>query len=97
MVRHGMARCRYYDYDNSNDTKLSTRRILSFEKKTFEKKMSFSSDCTLNILLFLIDKRIMFKYNMMIQCSKNKSCVCRWFSLPFSVICCSFVCLLVCF
>ena len=59
--------------------------------------MTFSSDCTLNIFLFLIDKRIMFKYNMMIQCSKNKSCICRWFSLPFSVICCSFVCLLVCF
>ena len=57
--------------------------------------MTFSSDCTLNIFLFLIAKRIMFKYNMMIQCSKNKSCICRWFSLPFSVICCSFVCLFV--
>ena len=95
MVRQGMARCRYYDYDNSNDTKLSTQRILSFEKRRSKKRCQ--SDCTLNIFLFLIDKRIMFKYNMMIQCSKNKSCISRWFSLPFSVICCSFVCLLVCF
>lgn len=37
MVRQGMARCRYYDYDNGNDTKLSTRRILSFEKRRSKK------------------------------------------------------------